>query len=290
MATYTEYLKAQGATDDEIKLLVTPRTEAAFTKMEDGLMREKARADAAETGRKTYQDWYEKQAVPYVQKLEREVVVSAADAARTRTALLTLQERGLVDIAKDLGIKPEELRTAPAVPDPHAPNPNAPDPRYVTGDRLVEFANREGDAIATAQDIAAEHMQLFSGDQSKRLSMRDLRAKAIAQNKSVEQVWMETFNIASVREARQLADKTAYEAKLIEQGAAAERTRLADQYGNPDLRPLTSSRSPLAARPNTGRDKQPWETGDRSNDRVSQATKKVMEATSGGGGGYGRPN
>src|SRR5258707_13520199 len=110
MATYTEYLKAQGATDNEIKLLVTPRTEAAFAKMEEGLMREKARADAAVTGQKVYEDWYNKQAVPYVQKLEREVVVSAADAARTRTALLTLQERGLVDIAKDLGLKPEDLR------------------------------------------------------------------------------------------------------------------------------------------------------------------------------------
>jgi len=283
--TYAEYLKSQGATDDEIKILVTPVTTKAFDTMQANLTTATSERDAAKLGQKTYEDWYNKQAVPYVQKLEREVVVSAADSARTRTALLTLQERGLIDIAKDLGLKPDELRTPP---NPVAPAAAAPDPRYVTGDSLVEFANREGEAIATAQDIVSEHMQLFPNDQSKRLSMRELRAKAIAQHKSVEQVWMETFNVDQVRRDRQLADKTAYETKLREEGAATERTRLADQYGNPELRPLMSSRSPLAPRPNTGREKQPWESGDRSNDRVAAATKKVMEATS--GPGYGRTN
>jgi hypothetical protein len=70
----------------------------------------------------------------------------------------------------------------------------------------------------------------------------------------------------------------------MEQGAKEERERLATTYGNPDLRPLAPSTSPFTKRPEAGREAQPWEVGDRSNERVQRATKTILDMQSGQGG------
>jgi hypothetical protein len=285
--TYAEYLKSQGASEDEVKILATPVAEKAYTSMQASLAAERSRADAAENGKKTYAEWYEKQAVPYVQKLEREIVVSKAEEGRARAALMTLQERGLVDVAKDLGYK---LENQPGAGQPPANQPPAFDAsKYVTTDVLQQVAAREGDAIAAAQDIAIEHAYLFGNDATKKLNFREMRQAAIQQGKSVEQVWMDRFGVEGARAARATADKESYEKRLREEGAAAVRQEFADRMGNPDARPLLPSRSPLAPRADTGREKQPWEMGDRQNDRVQRATRKVVDQAL-GGGNYGRAN
>jgi hypothetical protein len=282
MSAYGDYLKKNGATEDEIKVLVNPASERAFSAMQADLTAATTARTAAEAKSTTYEKWYNEKAVPYVQKLERDIVTATANEGRARTALVTAQKRGLLNVAQDLGYD---------LNDPNATPPNTPPgtppaagsidtSKFIDKDTFLQSLSREGDAIASAQDIAIEHSFLFGGDPTKKLNFRELRNKALANGKSVEQQWMDDNGVIAARAAREAADRTAYETRLRNEGAEAERTRLATVYGDPNQRPPMPSQSPFAQRPQTGREKQPWERGDDgSMDRVTRATQKVIAAT-----------
>lgn len=277
--TYGEYLKSLGATEEDIKLLDTAIGRKTFEAMQAADARATAAESSRTTDRATLEKWRDEQVIPLVSDMQKKVMLAEANEAKARQAIKTLQDQGLIDVAKDLGYE-----TTPPASQPPANNggANGFDPaKYFTKDDVVAIAAREGEAIAIAQDIAFEHRQLFP---DKPLNFRDLRAKASAANKSVEQYWMDTYSVAAAREARTLADKTAYETRLRTEGATAERERLSSTYGNPDARPLVPSNSPFTKRPDQGREKQPWEVEDRSNDRVQRATKAILDMQSGQGG------
>jgi hypothetical protein len=149
-------------------------------------------------------------------------------------------------------------------------------------------ADGEGDAIAQAYDIGAEHASLFPG---KPLNMRELRREAITRGVSVEQAWQDKFGVPAAREARATAAQAAHDEAVRKEGYEKAREEFANTYGNPGARPPVSSNSPFTPRPTSGRDKQPWEAGDRANDRVRRATNLVVERqTSGFYDGVRRPN
>lgn len=279
--TYAEYLKSNGATEDEVKLLDTTVGRKAFEAMQAAETRAIA-ADAARVAdRETLEKWRDNEIIPLVSRLNNELVVAKGNEGKAREAILALQKEGLINVSKDLGYDP------PAAPTGGngSPNPAAPgfDPnKYFTREDVINIAAQEGDAIALAQDIAYEHRLLFP---DKPLNFREMRREALAAKQPVEQFWMNKYGVTAARDKRASEEKAAYEKRLIDQGATAERERLASQYGNPDTRPLTPSNSPFAQRPAAGRDKQPWEVGDRSADRVQHATKTVMDQLAGN-----RPN
>jgi hypothetical protein len=236
-----------------------------------------------EANAKAYEDrvnaWYEEQNKK-VSNTERELVVVKANEARAREALLAAQKQGLLDVAKDLGYNPDPVT-------PPNPNPGAPgfDPnKYFNRDEIIEIAQREGDAIAIAQDIAAEHRILFP---DKPLKFRELRAEAQQKKVSVEQLWMDRFGVAAAREAQAKAARDAEVSKLVAEQVKVKEAEFISRYGNPDARPLAPSTSPLTARPATGREKQPWDLGggetgsNLQQDRVKRATEKVLSASSG---------
>lgn len=275
MSAYADYLRANGATEDEIKVLVTPASERAYTAMQASLAEAQTQATAAATKADTYEKWYHEKAVPYVQNLERDIVKTAAEGAKAREALVTAQKRGLLNVAKDLGYELEP--TVPAATAPGAPPAGFDSSKFIDRDTFIQTIGKEGDAIAAAQDIALEHQYLFGADPSKKLNFRSMRERAMREGKSVEQVWMDTYSVAAARKSREEADRQTYEKKLRDEGAEAERSRLASMYGDPNQRPPVPSTSPFAFRPQTGRDKQPWERNDdMSTDRVQRATQKVM--------------
>jgi hypothetical protein len=271
--TYAEYLRKQGASEDEIKVIVTPVAERAFASQQADL----AKANGTATA---YKNWFDNEAIPAYKKMENELVASKASEARNRTTLLALQERGLLKLA-DIGYDPATPAAAPAAP--------PVDPRYVTLDQLKTVADGEGDAIAQAYDIGAEHASLFPG---KALNMRELRRDAIARGVSVEQAWMDKFGVVQARSDMQAKVQADHDEKIRKEAYDKAREEFANTYGNPGARPPVSSTSPFAARPTSGRDKQPWEVGDRAVDRVQRATKLVVERQSSGfyGGMPPRPN
>lgn len=284
MATLAEYLRSQGASEDDIKALTegsfSGAANRAFSKLQADLTAESTARAAAESSIKDLeqksQSWYNEQIVPEFEKLRNKTITTEAELAKARTALLTAQKQGLLNVAKDLGYDPE---SNPTPQNPTATAAGSFDPnRYFTRDEILQIAQGEGDAIAIAQDIAYEHSRLFP---DKPLNFRELRKRAVAAKKPVEQLWMEEFHVADARAAQAKSAHDAELAKAREEGATAERQRLADQYGNPNTRPLAPSSSPFTPRPATGRDKMPWDAPGSSealsNDRVARATKKVME-------------
>lgn len=279
MTEYEKYLRGLGASDDEVKVLVNPTSERAFGKMQADL----AKATGAVTA---YKNWFDNEAVPSYKKMETELVITKANEARARTALVAAQERGLINLTKDLGYEPDPAKAPVAPGAPGAP----PDlSRYVTLDQLKTVAEGEGDAIAAAYDIGREHVVLFP---DKALNMRALRTSAIKRGVSVEQEWMDTFGVQAAREARTAKIQADRDEVIRKEAYDKARMEFADTYGNPGARPLVSSNSPFAPRPAAGRDKQPWEAGDRSNDRVRRATASVVERFAPGAPGapVARPN
>lgn len=272
MPNYAEFLKSQGASDEDVKLLDTPIARKAFEVQE---ARATDAAQAAATEKQKAKDfearsnqWYE-QTNQTFQDMQRKAMAAEAEKARAVALLKSASDAGLIELAEGMGYN------TPAAPPP--PAAGAFDAsQYFTKDDVVRIAAQEGEAIATAQDIAYQHQRLFP---DKPLNFRALRQEAVAARKPVEQVWKEKYQVDAAISARDAADRATYEAKLRAEGAEAERAKFASQYGNPDIRPLTPSHSPFTPKPESGRDKQPWDANDRSNERVSRVAGNILKST-----------
>lgn len=273
-----EFLKANGASEEDLKALTEgPHSKSlasAFEKLQ--AQAEKAEADrvaalaSAAKVKEEYDNWFQNTAIPERQQIENELVAARANEAKAREALKVAQEKGLFNAAKDLGYEEKDLKNPASNPAPGSFD----EKKYFTRDEILAIAQQEGDAIALAQDIAAEHAALFPG---QRLNFRELRKEAVSQRKSVEQLWMEKYGVQAARDKKLADERAAEQAKWKAEGAKEKETELVSKYGNPDTRPLSPSVSPFAKRPSSGRDKMPWEQqGDRSEQRVMEATKKVV--------------
>lgn len=284
MSTYAEFLKSQGATDEDIKLLDTAIGRKAFDKMNADA--EAARAEgaaavaAAKKDREQLTGWFNETAVPEFKDMERRSLAAEAEAGKARAAWKAAQERGLVDLEQ---LKALGYDTNPANPNPANPNPSLPagfDPsKFVTRDDIKGVADNAGDGLAVLQDIVMEHAQLFP---DKPLKVRQLRQEAVAAGKNVEQFWLERYGVNAAREKKATDEREAYAKKLREEGAASERQRLASQYGNPDTRPMVTSSFSFTKKTGNEQAKQPWERNDdASNDRVRRAAERLIEKGTG---------
>ncbi len=276
--TYAEYLKSQGATEDELKVLDVPSARKAYDRMQADLSAEHERAEAAIKAQDDYKasvnDWHETKIVPAYEEAKREATNAKAEAARAKAVIQDAAKRDdqLAKIAKDMGY---EVEGAPPPPKKESSVPEGFDPsKYVTSEQVIALAERERDAIALAQDIAAEHATLFPG---QRLSFRELVKEAAAAKKPVEQFWQDKYKVSDARAAQESARKQAYEEGIRKEEREKVTTEFASKYGNPDTRPLDTSKSPFAPRPDAGRDKLPWDSGDRQADRISRVATKVMK-------------
>lgn len=278
--TLAELLKSQGASEEDIKLLDTPIARRAFEAQQQAVTDATTAAAASDKAKKDYEAqvdrWHNEQILPAYQRMEAESITSKAELAKAKAVLLSAQDAGLLKIAADMGFKQDGTPAAPV----NNGTPNIDTSKFVTADRLNELVETAGNGLAVLQDIVMEHAQLFP---DRPLKVRELRAAAVAERKSVEQYWSEKYGVPAARDKRDADAKTAYEARLRKEGADAATQAFADRYGNPDTRPLVPSVSPLAPRTDgSGRDKMPWDSNDRSNDRVKKATSAVIAQQTGG--------
>ena len=271
---YSEFLKSQGASDEDIKILDTPIAARAFAKMEAD--RDEAIANATQLDKqyKTYQDqvqsWYTENDAKN-KKLQEEVVTTRANEAKARAAILAIQEQGLGDIAEGLGYKVEPPKNNNTAPEFDAS-------KYIARDEFMKIADGIGSNLAALEDMVMEHKQLFP-DTPLRVS--DLRREAIAANKTVPQYWEEKYRVSAARESSAKAARDAEIAKWKSEGAKEKETELVSRMGNPDTRPLVPSRNPFTPRKDDSlRAKQPWDHADGklSNDRVLRATQNLVKS------------
>ena len=264
MSTYAEYLKSMGASEDEIKVLVTPVTTKAFDKIQADLAEQERLRTIAQSDFQNIRDWYDTKALPSYEKMQRETVEARADAARNAELVKAAQDAGLLELAN---------KNAPLPPNPNPGNPGFDPNKYVSKDEISGFVDSAGKGLAQMQNDVLEFMQLFPG---QRLDVAALREEAIASKKDFHTMYMQKFNVEGARKAADDAAKAADIARWKAEGAKEKETELVSRFANPETRPMTTSNSPFAARPATGRDKQPWESGDKSAERVERATRRVI--------------
>jgi len=283
---YIAHLRANGATEDDIKALTEGSFAAAAIKSFDAAQasiaaeaaRLKAESDAAIADyKKKADDWYETVAQPNLAKAQADATKSAAEAARLRALVVSSTDESLRKVAEEMGYKADgsaALKNEPSNPGNPGFDPN----KYLTRDEILSIAAQEGEAIAIAQDIAFEHHQLFP---DKPLNFRELRKEAVAAKKPVEQLWMERYGVPAAREARAAAATKANEDRIRKEERDKVTAELASQYGNPNMVPPSTSTNVFVPRPKAGREKAPWEAGldgeNGSGDRVSRAAKNFVE-------------
>ena len=266
--TYEEYLKSLGATDEDLKLLNNAVARKAWETQQAAITAAETKAAKATADKETYQKWYDEQALPAYTKMEKEKNTAVAEAAAAAARVKALQEQGLLEI--DEAAKAAEAARLAAASQPAAFDPA----KYnlVTGDILTQVAEREGDAIAIAQDIAFEHRQLFP---DKPLNFRELRKEAVAQKKSVESLWMEKFGVAAARESRAAADKAAYEKQIAD--AAIAKYRSEHSTTHPGMALGVPSSNPFTGKvPSASDAVQPWLRSDT--EKVNARVAKIQSA------------
>lgn len=269
MATYAEYLKSNGATEDEIKVLDTPVARRAFDALQSKVEAESAARIAKEAELTNYDKWYQEKALPEYKAMETEYMKNASEAARYKAMVEAAQKQGLIEVEANAAAASAAAAAAAA-------NPPAFNEKEFIDRVIIPLADKEGDAIALASDIAFEHRQLFP---DKPLNFRELRRAALAARKPVEQYWMETFGVQAARQSQADAARKAHEDSIRKEERDKVVKELADKYGNPDARPPVPSTSPFTQRPEGGRDKQPWEASEKSNERVQRVTQKLIQTT-----------
>ena len=281
MPTLAEFLAANGADADAVKALTegsfSGAVKRAFDTLQSKADAEAAARAAAEAGRKTaedgaqaLQDWYDNVATPEYKIMQNEVLRAKAEEARARAVVKTAQERGLIDVAAMAGYEPDPAKVAAAAA---AAAPAIDPTKYMTRDEILQIADREGEAIALVQDIAAEHSKLFP---DKPLNWRQLRKDAMAAKQPVEAYWTAKYGVAAAREARETADRAAYEARLRKEGGDAVRQQLVDEGFNPGLRaPLPSTNVFVPRKAADGSTRQPWDVPE--NQARQERLKRAME-------------
>lgn len=272
MSTYAEALRADGATEDEIKVLATDRAEKQYAK----LTAEATKARENELAMEAKAREYFELTAAEVARTNSELALARANEAKARAIILAAKETGMADLAKAAGYEADPNQN---------PNPShaVHDPsKVVSPEQLIAFARTQGDLITLSQDIASEHAVLFPG---QRVNFTELRKEADARRISIEQAWRDKYKVDDARAAASAKAAADHDKQISDAAYAKARTELASQYGNPDLRPLASSNSPFTPRPQSGRTKQPWVTEDgraqenvidRSGERVSRVVTKVL--------------
>src|SRR5271166_5663218 len=267
--TYAEFLKSQGATDEDIKVLgdnaIARKAFEAQQAIVAAAADTKRKADETIAANREWAQQVESQNQAYLK--ERDSAQIEAAAARARIA--KMGELGLIEIAEKI----EPGSTKPPADAAAAFDAS----KYVTNDTLLSVAEREGDAIAAAQDIAYEHQRLFP---DKPLNFRELRREAVSRKLPVESLWMEKYGVAAARDARSATEKAAYEKKLTEDAVAAYKSQ--HSQTNPLTAPLAVSRTPFTEHlPSTGNTagKHPWQLSDaeKTNARMNRVVGKLQE-------------
>lgn len=265
-----EVLRAKGYSDTDLEALKTLLADSRFRESLEGEL------GAVETERDTFKGeaakfrgeseswagWYKDTGLPTVEKALKDAQDARAQAASHEARLKILQEQGLIKLAGGDADPNPNPKPDPAQFDPKAHN-------LVTLDDVHKFADAEGDAIAMASDLAAEHQSLFGKPLT---GLRELRREALASKRPIYDYVTEKLKFATKRQEISDAALAAREAEIRKD----ERSKAIAEIANPNARPPADSRFTLLPRP-TADGKQPWDNfDDRMGARVNKALQHIL--------------
>ena len=283
MSVFTDYLKSQGATEDDLKILDTPVARKAFDKMQaDAAAAVSAATAEAQARMDTYRqqvETWDAEVTAINKKAQADAITAKAEAARTRALILASQDAGLKEVAESLGIKRDEMAPPSAAPGAGAPAlPAGFDPsKYISRDDLASLTDRAGDGLAALQDMVLEHSQLFP---DRPLNVREIRRAAVAARQDVYTYWENQYKVADARAARAKAADDARLDAVRKEEREKVTAEFADRMGNPSLGiPGPSTNVFVLRKGDVSREKQPWADGDRSSVRVSKVLGVIARQT-----------
>jgi hypothetical protein len=268
MATYAEFLKSSGASDEDIKLLDTPVARKAYERLEAAVVEKENARLAAEKKTAAYQNWYEKEALPYVTDTEAKLKTTEATLIGERARLKALQEAGLIEVAAndDAAKKAAEEAAKRGMPEFDAS-------KYVPREQFNELAVKAADSITLVADLAQEHSALGLPP----VSWRTLKTEASAAGQDVETYWKAKFGVEAARAAKSAAAVAAHEAKIAEQAIAKYKQEHPASAVNPALGFGSPSSNPFTGKVPSASDAQhPWNRSD--SEKVNSRINKVLQA------------
>lgn len=281
--TLAEILKSKGWSDEQIATATADKNLASTLEASFGELiteRDQLKARDAEWQEKLDKEWQ-----PRVSEYEKNLIETRKELALAKELNKIAKDYGYLD-TEEAKKREEDARAAAAA----ASDPGRYDPkRHPTFEDVARFADGEAEAIALATDLAAEYQHLYGkslfeyetqvNGQSMR-GMRALRQEAKAQRKPLDQYVAEKFDFTGKRKALAEQRQTERDQKIAEDARADERRKLAEQYGNPNLRNAVPSRHPFMP-PKPADGKQPWERGSaqqRRSERLQHALDVQLNA------------
>lgn len=267
--TYQEYLRENGATNEDIVILASPVAIKAWDKAQADAEAAQAVAikQAGESWDATTLNWWETEYKPGLDKSNQEIVRLTREVHGVNAALAKAKELGLTEIAIAAGTPPETPASA-AVPAGFDPK------KFVSAEDFQSAFDRTGEAIAQAQTLFAEHHALFG---SFPTDIEDMRKAAVASRgqKNIRQVWEEKYKVADKRSEIAAAKQKAHDDAIRAETRSAVTQELAG--ANPGLRQPVASRHSLTPRPED-KDKKFFERDPNAaqRDRVAKFAAKVQ--------------
>jgi len=268
MATYAEFLKSSGASDEDIKLLDTPVARKAYERLEAAVVEKENARVAAEKKTAKYQEWYENEALPYTANVEAKLKTAEATLVGERARLKALQEAGLIEVAAN-----DDAARAAAAAAAASGAPTFDPAKFVPREQFNELAVKAADSITLVADLAQEHSALGLPP----VSWRALKSEASAAGQDVETYWKTKFNVDQKRAEKSAAAVAAHEAKIAEQAIAKYKQEHPASAVNPALGFGSPSSNPFTGKVPSASDAQhPWNRSD--SEKVNSRINKVLQA------------
>jgi hypothetical protein len=270
--TLEALMKSKGYTEQEMTDLKPLLSNAKFRA---DLEAELSNGEKALTDLDAYDKWFTNEITPEHAKLLRERDEAKAEAAaeKARTEALKRAAAARAGGKTEAQIAAEEAEVARKAAEERDRQERI-DPRYVPADVFTKAFESTGDAIADAQDLVSDFMQLYPG---QRLNLKQMRTEAKAAKQSVRQYVESKFNFTAKRDE---LDKAARQ-KEISDAVSKREQELMVQYGgsNPNLQTLRPSSNPFVERKKADAGKQPWEKNENeiSRGRIERAVQAAAK-------------
>lgn len=244
--TWRELLKAKGLTDEQIKAIETTAGPAiaefdSLITTAETKNAEAARLVAEATEKTTkLNQWWNEDATKQINEAFSKATTAEAQAEFYRKQAESAKANGFIP-ADAPGYKPPVAAADPANPGTFVPgaNPVPGSPRYMTG---PEVAN----AVSNTFYISNEHQRLF-GEPLPGEALQQLMQEAGEQRTTAMKLWESKYKVPEKRaEISANAQKT-HDDKIAKDTEDRVRREYAEKYGNPETRPMVTSRFPKYA-------------------------------------------
>lgn len=272
MATYAEFLKSQGASDEDLKILDHPVARKAW---------EKQQADAAAYADAQVKQYHQQVNQWYATEIEPSRIATAtklntlqADLAAERGRIKALQDAGLLEVAQTQDARATQVNQPASAAAGAAPESFDPKKyNLITGDALPEFAKAQGRGMITLTKIMKEHEKLGLPDADWE-SLYDESTKA---QKPFGEYWETKYEVAGKRAAKADADNKAYEDRIRKDAIQKYQVEQGIQPGTAAPRPSGFAFTKKSADGQSA--ERPWLRSEaaRADSTVERAMQKAAE-------------